>query len=296
LRSGRTKKKKRSRPSQSGPWFFYSLKVFAVICVLAGIGVGLLFLEQYVRTITSTGEKIGRLELVNVPGWASGQLIERIHITAGANGQDFRLDEDTARSVGRNISSMAWLEDVRVQTTADVIRVQGRWRKPMCLIRAGTKKFYIDSNLIILDYLPVPKLAIVELKGALGAVVPEVGQLWRRDDLSAAIEVLKLFELRDEQIAPDRPLLYEIATIDVANFDGRKDWHRTHIVLYARDGTEIRWGAKVGDASRYMEASEDEKLAMLYGFYKEHGTLQGIVKYIELRHPRKNIPQPVDRY
>ena len=296
LRSGKAKKKKSSSAGQSGPWFVYSLKVFAIICVLAVVSVGLLFLEHYVRTTTGAGEKVGGLELVNVPDWASDALIERIHIAAGAKGEDFRLDEDAAMSVSGNLSSMVWLEDVRVQVTADAILVKARWRRPICLIRAGSKKFYLDSNLVVLDWLAVPKLAIVELKGALGGIVPDVGQVWRRDDLAAAVEILKFFERRDEEIAPARPLLYEIASIDVSNFDGRKDWRGSHIVLYVKDGTEIRWGAKLGDSGKHMEAAEDEKLAMLYGHYKKYGTLQGLFKYIELRHPRKKMPQPVDGY
>jgi len=31
---------------------------------------------------------------------------------------------------------------------------------------------------------------------------------------------------------------------------------------------------------------------MLYEFYTQHGTIQGIVKYIELRNPQEAVPRP----
>jgi hypothetical protein len=66
--------------------------------------------------------------------------------------------------------------------------------------------------------------------------------------------------------------------------------------MYAKDGTKIIWGAEVGSAARYLEASEQEKLARLYSFYKESGTLIGLVKYIDLRPAQYQLPTPMDRY
>jgi len=96
----------------------------------------------------------------------------------------------------------------------------------------------------------------------------------------------------DEISTPEAPLLNEIASIDVSNFGGRKSSRRPHIVLYAKDGTQVFWGAAYGESARYLEASEREKIAMLYQFYKDHSTIQGKVKYIELRHPQEGIPRP----
>jgi hypothetical protein len=47
---------------------------------------------------------------------------------------------------------------------------------------------------------------------------------------------------------------------------------------------------------RHFEAKDEDKLAILYGFYKENGTLLNIVKYINLRDPQDNIPLPIDKY
>ena len=83
----------------------------------------------------------------------------------------------------------------------------------------------------------------------------------------------------------------QIASIDVSNLDGRKSATEPHIVIVTKDGKNINWGAAVGTSQRYVEASDQEKLAMLYDFYKFNGTLQNI-KYVELRYPQKAVPQP----
>jgi len=100
----------------------------------------------------------------------------------------------------------------------------------------------------------------------------------------------------DELITPDKPLLYEIDYIDVSNFEGREDTRFPHIVLYATDKTEIIWGAEIATWQRYLEATDEEKLAKLYGYYKEHGSLLNGVKYINLRNPQDKIPLPIDKY
>jgi len=66
--------------------------------------------------------------------------------------------------------------------------------------------------------------------------------------------------------------------------------------LYAKDNTEIIWGAEVGKWQRYLESTDEDKLAKLYSYYKEYGTLLNVAKYINLRDPQDNIPLPIDKY
>ena len=100
----------------------------------------------------------------------------------------------------------------------------------------------------------------------------------------------------DQISTPETPLLYEIASIDISNFGGRSKPDESHIVLYAKDKTPIYWGAAYGQSSRYLEAKEEEKVAGLYTFYKDYGTVQciskGVSKFIDLRQPRHNFPRP----
>ena len=117
-----------------------------------------------------------------------------------------------------------------------------------------------------------------------------------RDDLAAAVDVLKLLWRMDEEVTPDKSLLWEIEVIDVSNFKGREDTRFPHIVLYATDNTEIVWGAEIGTWQRHLEATDEQKIAKLYGYYEEYGSLSGGVKYINLRDPQDNVPLPIDKY
>ena len=76
----------------------------------------------------------------------------------------------------------------------------------------------------------------------------------------------------------------------------REDRRAAHIVLWAKDNTQIIWGAELGDWARYLEAKDDLKLAKLYSYYKEYGTVMGGVRYINLRDPQDKVPQPIDKY
>jgi hypothetical protein len=108
------------------------------------------------------------------------------------------------------------------------------------------------------------------------------------------VAILSLLHKMDAMVTDGRPLLNQIWSIDVSNFRGRLNRREPHILLYAVDETQIIWGAEPGASQQYMEAREDEKLAMLYSFYEEKNTLANRVKYIELRYPRKNLPQPLN--
>ena len=270
------------------------LKVFAVVCVFAAIGGLFYFAERYVKSARPT--ETGPLELVNVPEWSSGELKAKIRAAAG--GKTFRLDEEAAQMVAENLASVAWLSDVKVETTNKSVRVEVALRKPVALVKLGLRKFYVDAELVVLDFVPMPNLPIVKVKGlSIIPKVPQPGEVWQRDDLAAAVAILARLDQRDRLETPDKPLLYEIDSIDVSNFNGRQDSRAAHIILYAKkDNTEIIWGAELGTWQRYLEATDEEKLTNLYAYYKEHGSLSGGVKYITLRYSQEHISLPVDKY
>jgi hypothetical protein len=143
----------------------------------------------------------------------------------------------------------------------------------------------------------MPNLPIVRVTGlSMTTRIPPPGEVWQLDDLAAGVAILERLDRMDKLVTPDRQLLYEIDRIDVSNFNGRRSSRKPHIVLYTRDDTEIIWGAEIGTWQRYLEATDEEKLAKLYGYYKEHGSLLNGVKYINLRDPQETVPRPVDKY
>ena len=286
-------RKKRTSATSSGPRLTGVLKVLAVVGILAVVGLLLHFAGNYVKSVSPVGT--GPLELVDVPEWASEEL--RAKIRAAAGGETFRLDDGVAQLVAGNLASVAWLRDAKVQTTHNSVCASAVFRKPVALVKSGLQKFYVDEDLVVLDFVALPNLPIVSIKGlSASANVPPPGEVWHKDDLAAAVTILARLDRMDELVSPDRPLLYEIDSIDVSNFNGRENSRAAHIILYAKDGAEIIWGAQMGAWQRYLEATDEEKLAKLYGYYKECGTLLNGVKYINLREPQETIPQPVDKY
>jgi len=273
-------------------------KVAGVLAVTAAICVGLVYLKKYVeRTTGSSGEPVV-LELVNPPYWVNDALKGRIYLAATAGGQELRIDEDVAQRVQRNIESFTgWLDEVTVQTTGNSVRIYSRWRKPIAVVQWGLYKFYLDSDAIALEYAELTELPIVKVTGFIQTQqTPAAGGVLQNEDLAAAAAILARLNRRDELEAGDKRLLYEIDRIDVSNFGGRKDNRSPHIVMYTTDDTQIIWGAELGKWQRYMEATDEQKIASLYSYYKEKGTLLGGVKYIRLCDPQQRLSLPVDNY
>ena len=253
--------------------------------------VGFSFLERYVRETSVVSDKAFRLELANVPDWVTDQLEEKVYVAARGDGNDLSLvQQNIAREV-------VWLDEVKVQTTHDGLHIEGRWRRPVGLVKSGLRQFYVDDKQVVLDFVAMPHLPIVEITGlSLIIKTPPLGEIWERDDLAAAITLLDRLDRRDKIEVSQKPLLSEIDRIDVSNFNGRENTQHPHIVLYAKDNTEIIWGAEVGNWQRYLESTDEQKIAKLYSYYKENGTLSGDAKYINLRDPQDNIPLPIDKY
>ena len=289
-------KRKKAVKAFEGPSLKSVLRVLELVCVIAAATFIFYFLEKYVRTIKPV--QSAALELVDVPEWVNETLQERIYQAAVAYGEDVKVDETAAQTVQQNIEELVrWVDDVRVLTTHDRLLIEARWRKPVALVEWPGQTCYVDSELVALDFVPVPNLPIVKVAGLTGAgEAPEPGQAWRRGDLAAAVTILGKLEQMDATVTPEKPLLYEIGSIDVSNFEGRKNRREPHIVLYTKDDTEIIWGAEFGTWQRYLEAPDDEKLAKLYSYYEEFGTLLGGAKYINLRDPQEVIPGPTDKY
>jgi hypothetical protein len=291
-------KRKRKRASWLGPSLITILKVLVVVCILCGIVVGLMSLEKYVKQTIPVQQGSGELVLADVPLWVSDELKEKIYTIATAKGVNVALDDEAVSSMQRNIEEMIpWLDEVKVKAPHNILRVEARWRKPIALVKSGTIKFYVDAEQVVLDYMEMPNLPIVEIKGLPPvAKIPPLGEVWQRDDLAAAVMILNQLDHMDRILTPDKPLLFEIDRIDVSNFNGRQNNRLAHIILYSNDDSQIIWGAEFGQWQRYLEPTDEEKIANLYSYYKDFGSLSGGARYIILRDPRDKIPLPIDKY
>jgi len=269
------------------------LKISCIALVVVAIGTFLILAERYVRTTKPTGT--GPVVFVNAPEWIGEQLKSKI--LGYADGKNFQLNEQAAEVVAKNLSASAWISEIKAITTDKEIQIYATFRKPVALINSGLSPFYIDSEQVLLDYVPMPHLLIVEIKGLSPLQkMPRFGETWNSKDLAAAIALLNRIIRRDKDVTQTKPLLSEIASIDMTNYNGRKNRSRPHIVLFTKDNTEIQWGAELGTWQRYLESTDEQKLAKLYGYYQAHNTLSAGAKYINLRDPRDNIPLPIDKY
>jgi hypothetical protein len=287
------------KPSRKSSVIGY-VKASLFVCAFVMVLAGFTFLDGYVKKQTTGSSGNRTIELVgDVPNWVSEEIKNRIYAAATAEANNSANDDEKiAASAQQNIAHLVpWLADARVRTTHKSILISGRWRKPMLLVSADNKnKFFIDADMVILDYSPVGNLPIINITGMeLSKIPPTPGQVWQGDDLTAAIAVLNRLSRMDTAVTPDKPLLHHIDRIDIANFDGRKNKREPHISLYTKDGTQIIWGAELGTWQRHLESPDDDKLAKLYTYYQQYGTLSG-VKYINLRDPQQKIYLPVDKY
>ena len=291
---------KNKRPQQSwvGPSLIRILMILLIVCVFGGIIAGLFFLDKYVQTTASAERKKISLEILNVPGWVPDEVKDDILTIAEGTGERIELDENIALITQRNIEeNVAWITEVKVRTMHNGLQIEGKWRRPIARLRRGTQEYYVDIDKVVLDYVPMPHLWVAEVKGLSSLMyTPPIGEILQLDDLEAAITILDRLERMDKKFTPDNPLLYEIASIDVSNFGGRKNSRNPHIVLNAKDDTEIIWGAEFGTWQQHLESSDEQKLAKLYGYYKGSGTLLGGAKYVNLRDPKYKVPQPIDNY
>jgi len=276
--------------------------IFTILVIFAMIGVGLIFLERYINSNAEVTQKIGRLELLNEPYWVSKELQDKI-VTAAASRQEYLiLNEGTAKAIAEKLATVAWLDEAKVKVTNEAVQVSARYRRPIALIKADGKRYYIDNEFVLLDYVSIDKLAIVEIKGVRHERITGsmLGAIWQREDIAAAVTLLELLNKMDTEVASEKPLLYEISSIDVSNYNGRKSTRKPHIVLYAKDDTEIRWGAEKGKWHLHLEAKDEEKLALLYNTYEAMGTLQlrsnHKGSFIDLMKPQKSLSLPIDRY
>lgn len=291
----KTEKKERSKAVRN------TLIIFVLIIIAVALVAGFIFLDRFVKKNTGLGAQALNLELLDVPDWVGPQLQQRIIETAGRGGVEFLLNETTARQVGENLRTLAWLYNVQVTVGTDTIMVKADYRKPLGLIKAQDGQFFIDAQSVVLDYIPVGKLTIPEITGVSAYTLTprSIGTKWQGADVAAAIELIELLSKMDSQVTPKKPLLAEIKSIDMSNFDGRRNPSQPHIVFYAKDDTEIKWGAKKGDWHRNLEAKDEEKLTILYNTYAELGTIQIRAaqkgSFIDLTKPQ-TLSLPIDKY
>lgn len=272
-----------------------SKTILAAVAVVAVVSVAMGALdavEDYIRTRIMGGTV--PLVFDDLPAWVDDGL--RNQVTLAAGGHDFPVNERTAGQVAQNLKAVAWIDGPSVRVTYAAVHVRGRWRRPVALIESEINAFYVDANLVALDYTPLTRLTFVTVRGVRLSGLPVPGQVVAGTEVKTAVELLVLLDRMDRRLVPHRPLLSQIEAMDLTNFEGRLKPHSPHIVLVAKDGTQILWGARTGEWGRHLEARDEEKLARLYDYYKQSNYVLGQVRYVDLTRPQGQVPLPEDKY
>jgi hypothetical protein len=292
-----SRNQKRSSRTELKETLTRRLKIAAMCIFLpllpAAIVAGFFYMEKYVNAQQQAEPPTGPLVFVR------GQTET---VVPGSN---YKLNKDTAKMIAEELSTKTWLYDIQVQTKREKVLVYAQYRLPTAFIKdAKGKVLYIgqpvagdplggNENAVFVSDYTVDVPPMIEVAGFSDKDAPTVGKAWYAADVAAALTLLTKLTGYGETICPHKPLVNEIASIDVTNFNGRKVMLDSHITLILRDGTPVFWGAAYGQASRQLEAPEEEKLNKLYTFYQERKyTLMGQPKFIDLRMPLMGIPRP----
>lgn len=297
LFSGKKKTKRQTRAQREAVIarrkMILGISASIIICTAAAVGFVLLD-EKNVED----SHRMGKLYMPDRPDWYNDNLDNLI--TMVLDGSEFPIEPGMARFIAERLESLSWLYGVKVTTVKDGLSVFANYRKPVAVVKVGGYDYYLDADMTVMEYVPLGGIMIVRIEGLESRVIASPGQKCNAEDAAAAVKLIDILSRMDDESTPDKPLLGEIKSINVANYNGRKrSSHKIpHILLYANDGTEIQWGAAIGQSARYFEATDAEKLAQLYSNYKKHGTVQGSrstkekFKYLDLRFPQKKVPMP----
>ena len=268
-------------------------KLIVILLVLGvAVVVGFRHLEKYVAHIAQQRQISLTVELKNPPPWISEQLISEICLATGINSNDDLLDESLTMQWATALNRNPWVKRVNnIHKRYDGrVVLDCELRRPLAKVQRHGRTCYIDFEGVVLPYSPTFG-HLVSLSGH-GGDLPQPGESITAAPLIAGIEVLQLILRIDEQMPQQERLWQELASIDVSNYEGRRDSTRPHLALYTRGNTEIRWGAAVGNYLPYYEAPDKLKLTTLYREFKQTGSLDHY-QYVELRNHRKEKADPL---
>ena len=274
------------------------------LCV--GVALLIVFFAWAERGVNRhQAQKTGKVYFDSIPEWVSDEL--RMELVGLVGGAEFELQEGVARQLGRDLERSPWLEQVRVQTQADRLLVSAQWRKPLARIVGRGGDYYVDADGVALKVLALPSLPIVAFKN----VAPISGVPWGSvvpcDDVQAGLALIKALADMDRVMAQKArqagkevqlSLLWELQTLDLANYNGRVDENKPHLIFQSKDGTAVVWGAELGAWGRHLEVQDDQKLARLYTYYHHDRPLQTgpPPAILRLYLPQGQMPQPIYRY
>jgi len=276
------------------PLVWRAVKGALVALVTAALGCGILYALDHCRATVRVAPGYvmtsDSLRLVTYPEWVTPAILAELDV--GLLDPDFPhrfslLDSGACERIARAYERCLWVEkverivkhDPRVNPKEPPLEVFLKFRRPLVFVEVRDGFLLLDERGVRLPGLyREPRLGAARflvVTGVSGAP-PEAGREWSDAAVRAALEVA--------EAVCDRREPFRLATIDMANFGGRRDPRDTEIALWTAGGTRIKWGKAAGPESAAIhEKTPGEKAAYLeYVFKTLRGQVDGHLSYIDI--------------
>jgi len=216
----------------------------------------------------------------SLPSWA-GQAVRRdLAVLPGLPKRFSIMEPGISERVARAFESNPWVAEVLSvrKVYPNRMVVQLRLRRPVAGVRVGGRFALVDASghrlTAGIRRWPKGTEALPVIVAAEG-LPPKVGEAWSSEGVRAGAAVAEAL------LAGRRELRTRFAAIDVTNVGGRRNRHKSDIVLVTHKGTQVSWGRQASDYSP-GELTADEKISKMVMFEEKRGPLSGY-RYVDIR-------------
>ena len=283
------------KPRPATPFVWRALKVALVALATAAVGCGFLYaldvFRAEVRVSPGYVMTSDSLRLVTYPKWMTGAILSELDVGRLDPEFPYRfslLDAGVCERIARAYERCPWVErveriakhDPRVDPDRAPLEVFLKFRRPLAFVQGRDGFCLLDERGVRLPGVYAePRLGATKFLVVTGipALPPEPGQVWSDPAVQAALKVADVVDARREA--------WRLATVDMANYGGRRDPRDTEIALWTVNDTRIKWGKAPGPGAVILqEKTPEEKVAYLdYVYQFLHGEVDGYLSYIDVQ-------------
>ena len=283
------------KPRPATPFVWRALKVALVALATAAVGCGFLYaldvFRAEVRVSPGYVMTSDSLRLVTYPKWMTGAILSELDVGRLDPEFPYRfslLDAGVCERIARAYERCPWVErveriakhDPRVDPGRAPLEVFLKFRRPLAFVQGRDGFRLLDERGVRLPGVYAePRLGATKFLVVTGipALPPEPGQVWSDPAVQAALKVADVVDARREA--------WRLATVDMANYGGRRDPRDTEIALWTVNDTRIKWGKAPGPGAVILqEKTPEEKVAYLdYVYQFLHGEVDGYLSYIDVQ-------------
>ncbi len=275
-----------------------ALHLAAAAGVVGGLAYGAVAAKQYVEQQDAAVARPLKVELADRPVWMGEYLAGQIAATVptrAASPFDHGLLVDAAARLRANpwVRSVRQVRRVYGDAPGDTLVVDCEYRAPLALVQWGHYYWLVDNDGYKLpsafSAAELPQVTVGRDGRTAFRVVtgvhlppPADGHPWAGGDLSAALDVAKLFH--------GKAFLDGVTAIDVANFGGRVDRGAAQVVLNTRYGTHVKWGRPPFADDFFVEVRVARKLAVLKAVVRQYGRVDAGHDWLDIRFDTALLP------